>query len=72
MSFVAILFLSLLGALSLAAVTATLIDVSKIAAKAVDLRRARRASRRGWDWPAFEQDLARFMRDRSPAAHRRR
>jgi hypothetical protein len=68
----------LLGALLLlvvAGVAAAAVDLSKIGSNALDLRRARRASKRGWDWPGFERELARYAartRGHPRAAHRRR
>jgi hypothetical protein len=74
MSFVAILSLCLVGALIVGALAAMVLDLTKIAAHRVKGRRVRREFRHGWDWPNFEQELARFIRDRggAAAAHRRR
>jgi hypothetical protein len=70
-----VILLSVLLVLVLVGVTAAAVDLSKIGSRALDLRRIRRASRRGWDWPAFERELASYTaRGRGPwrAAHRRR
>ncbi len=68
----------LLGALVLLVVTgaaAAALDLSKIGSQALGRRRALRACRRGWDWQAFERELAAYAahrRGHRPAAHRRR
>ncbi len=61
--------------LVMAGVTAAAVDLSKVGSRALDLRRVRRASRRGWDWPAFERELASYAelgRGSWRSAHRRR
>lgn len=58
MSSLTILLLGVLLALVVVGVTAAALDLSKVGSRALELRRIRRASRRGWDWPAFERELA--------------
>ena len=72
---VTIIFLSVLVILLVAGMVGAAVDLSKIGAKALDLRRARRACSRGWDWPAFEREFASYAtgrRTQRSAAHRRR
>jgi len=74
-SVVTILFLVVLLLVLVAGVTAAVVDLSKIGSQAVARRRALRASRRGWDWAAFERELASYAARRGghpPAGHRRR
>ena len=67
MSFTTILFVNVLCFLVVAGVIAAAIDLWKIGARSLARRRAYRASRH-WDWPAFEQELARYV----PGAGNRR
>jgi hypothetical protein len=72
-SVVTVILVNALFALVLAGIIAAAIDLSKHASHALDRRRVRRACRRGWDWPAFERDVARYMRrseERHPAPPR--
>jgi hypothetical protein len=69
-----VILLCVLLVLLAAGVAAAAMDLSRVGSKALDLRRARRASKRGWDWPAFERELASYTartRGRWRAAHRR-
>ena len=50
--------------LLVAGVTAAVVDLSKIGARAIDRRRALRACKRGWDWAAFERELASYASTR--------
>jgi hypothetical protein len=52
-------------AVVVAAVTFAAFDLAKIGARRVDRLKARRACRRGWDWAAFERELAGYARSRS-------
>jgi len=56
-----IVLLTLLVVVVMAGIVAAAIDLSKIFSHALDRHRARRAARRGWDWPAFEREVARYM-----------
>ena len=49
----------------LAATVCAVLDLAKIGARALDALKWRRACRRGWDWAAFERELARWARGRS-------
>jgi hypothetical protein len=72
---VTIILVGGLLALLVTGVLAAGLDLSKIGWHALDLRRARRACRRGWDWPAFERELASYAARRRGyrhAPHRRR
>jgi hypothetical protein len=62
MSLTTILLVNGLCVLVVTGIVAAAIDLSKIASGALSRRRARRACKRGWDWPAFEQEVARYMR----------
>ena len=70
MSAVTILLVTFLCIVVATGIAAAVIDLSKISSRALDKRRARRACRRGWDWPAFEREVARYIRghDRRPHA----
>ena len=63
MSVTTILFVNALCILVVAGVVAAAIDLWKLGAKALARRRAERASL-DWDWPAFEQEIARYARAR--------
>jgi hypothetical protein len=67
---VTIIIVNAVCVLVLAALVAAAIDLRKVTSKSLDLRRARRASRRGWDWPSFEREVASYVRSRGhrPAA----
>ena len=62
MSPVTIVFVAALFLLIAVGLAAALLDLGKLSAKALDRRRVRRVCRRGWDWPAFEQEVARYVR----------
>jgi hypothetical protein len=71
MSVTTILLVNALCVLVVAGVLAAAIDLWKIGAKSLAHRRATRS----WDWPAFEQEVARYTRARAghgPAAPPRR
>ena len=74
MGVVTILLLVLLLLVLAAGVTAAVVDLSKIGSRAFERRRALRACRRGWDWVAFERELASYASHRGgpPAARQRR
>jgi hypothetical protein len=61
---VTILLLVVLLLVLAAGVTAAVVDLSKIGSRAFDRRRALRACRRGWDWAAFERELASYASQR--------
>ncbi len=56
MSVTTILFITALCVLVLAGFVAAAVDLWKIGANSL----ARRRALRHWDWPAFEQELARY------------
>jgi biopolymer transport protein ExbB/TolQ len=65
------MFVTALFLLAAAGLVTALFDLSKMSAQALARRRFRRVSRHGWDWPAFEQEVARYTRTingRRPAA----
>lgn len=71
MSLLSIILLNALFALLLTGLVVAAIDLTRSASKALDKRKAERACKRGWDWPAFEQEVSRYLRnprDRRPAA----
>jgi hypothetical protein len=70
-SLISIILLNALFALLLTGLIAAVIDLTRSASKALDKRKAERACQRGWDWPAFEQEVSRYLRNhrgRRPAA----
>ncbi len=73
--YVTIALLGLLLLILVVGVFAAALDLSRIGSRAFDRRRAQRACRQGWDWAAFERELASYAtrkRGQPPAAHRRR
>ena len=70
MSLVTIIFLNVLLALVVTGLIAAAVDLCRNVSRSLDKRRAERACRRGWDWPAFEREVARYLHSRSgrPAA----
>ena len=71
MSLISIILLNALFALLLTGLIVAAGDLTRSAARAIDKRRAERACKRGWDWPAFEQEVSRYLqshRRRRPAA----
>jgi hypothetical protein len=62
MSLISIILLNALFALLLTGLIMAVIDLKRSASKALDKRKALRACKRGWDWPAFEQEVGRYLR----------
>jgi hypothetical protein len=70
-SLISIILLNALFALLATGLIVAAIDLTRSACKALDRHKARRACKRGWDWPAFEQEVGRYLRTqggRRPAA----
>lgn len=70
MSVTTILFINALCVLVVAGVLAAAIDLWKICAKSLARRRAEKAAVE-WDWPAFEQEIARYAGARGRPGHGR-
>ena len=69
MSFVTAILLCALCLVVVTGLVAAALDLSKIASRSLDRTRARRACRRGWDWPAFEREVARYTGGRGGRRH---
>jgi hypothetical protein len=61
---VTIILLFVLASLLVAGLVAAILDLVRAARSLLERRRVRGISRRGWDWPAFERDLASYVRER--------
>jgi hypothetical protein len=65
MSAVTVVCSGLVLAVVVAAAVFAALDLAKVGADALDRLKVRRACRRGWDWVAFERELAGYARSRS-------
>jgi hypothetical protein len=59
---VTIILVAVLFAMVAAGLIVAALDLTKLSVRALDRRRALRICRRGWDWQAFEREVATYAR----------